>query len=890
MTNDYTSRLRFETDENSRKKIEAEIKRLRDELAGAAQSNTELSASAEKARQSLVGMVQAGELDITSYGLLASKLTEGDAAASKLADELAQAKAQLAGLEGDELNSQLSTVSKLERAYKDLQGEIEDIPTALRQSTAEADRLQSQIARFDDVSRNVGLAGDVQSNLGAIGGLAGAAGAGGAANVISIGGEGIALVEELPRLKESLAGLPSTIAASAAALGPFGLALGAIAAVAAVGLIAYKNALDEINEAAQRNADAAAETAQTQANVQQLLLSGDREAAIQALLQAETELQNAQLATANLRERQQQAQAARDAENLRLAENQQNALQGTARAADSAAQSLSNLDFQGVAEGVAGVGAGIGLQVIGGFQQGVDALDTTQAEANLEKINERFSEFQERGAEALGEVESINEVLGDFNISAEEIVAARNKATQAAQEATRAEEELAEVRTALTSADDIAQQLQAEQRALAASAEQNQARLDAIANEKDIIAAQIASLEESGVVTEEITARIDSLNNRFSQLGQEAAFIEETLPGVLRAEDLEAQREKLSDFADELGASVAEIEKRVFAEREAGLEALEQLTADSFQRQAEAAQRYNDNLQKIAEDAAKAAEDALSDLQSKRDELAKDFGRDEADASREAAFERLDIQLEAQRAEAESLREHARRIENIRKDARRREEDAISGRDALALFNSRRQETRAIEDANVDFSRGEEDRTIALDEQFTDLQTSLERERQERLIAFERANTDAQAQYQVELLNIQTKAQEQRQALNDSYAQEQADLDNAIAQRLITVTEGNSQIADSFRNMYAEVLGINSNVNSQLAQQSALAQQVATTLAAPTISPFGLPTQTTTSNQIVNNTTTTDQSVNLNGVQLTGQAANDGIQVLERILDEIPEF
>lgn len=108
--------------------------------------------------------------------------------------------------------------------------------------------------RFDAVSRDVGLAGDVQSNLGAVGGLAGAAGLPGAGGV-GVAGELVALVEELPRLKAAVQGMPATIQAAGMALGGTGAGLVGALGIAAVAIgavaIAARVAADQIKQAAQ---------------------------------------------------------------------------------------------------------------------------------------------------------------------------------------------------------------------------------------------------------------------------------------------------------------------------------------------------------------------------------------------------------------------------------------------------------------------------------------------------------------------------------------------------------------------------------------------------------------------------------------------------------------
>lgn len=185
-------------------------------------------------------------------------------------------------------------------AVMDLQGDIEDLGLTQKQLAnltagfvdvyRAADRAGKEIndlskvqirqQRFDDVSRNVGLAGDVQSNLGALNALTG----GGLGPV----GEVVALFEELPRLKTAIAGLPQVAAQAAATLGPVGIAIGV--AVAAVGLAIgelvrqaneqaqqLQNALNASREVGQKIAEGLT-TEEAQRQIEELIRKRDQEA------------------------------------------------------------------------------------------------------------------------------------------------------------------------------------------------------------------------------------------------------------------------------------------------------------------------------------------------------------------------------------------------------------------------------------------------------------------------------------------------------------------------------------------------------------------------------------------------------------------------------------
>lgn len=119
--------------------------------------------------------------------------------------------------------------------------EIDKIAVSLDKAGREAKTLRDNAAqiRFDEVSRGVALAGDAQSNLGAIRGLADIAGLGGVGSGLGAVGEIVALGEELPRLKAALQGLPDVAKAAYDAIGARGTALiGSLALLAVVAKVA----------------------------------------------------------------------------------------------------------------------------------------------------------------------------------------------------------------------------------------------------------------------------------------------------------------------------------------------------------------------------------------------------------------------------------------------------------------------------------------------------------------------------------------------------------------------------------------------------------------------------------------------------------------------------
>lgn len=129
------------------------------------------------------------------------------------------------------LNAELSKIGATEK-------EIDDAAKAFERYSKAAEKAAEKTGaqgRFDDVSQKVSLAGDVGSNAATVGGLARSVGLGGVGDVVSGGGELIELAEALPRLKESLSGLPGAAKSAVSAIGIGNLGMvGAIAAAAAL--------------------------------------------------------------------------------------------------------------------------------------------------------------------------------------------------------------------------------------------------------------------------------------------------------------------------------------------------------------------------------------------------------------------------------------------------------------------------------------------------------------------------------------------------------------------------------------------------------------------------------------------------------------------------------
>ena len=144
------------------------------------------------------------------------------------------AAAKRGEIEVDALRSTLRDLGQSDADIKQVVDQLEQVERTARRAQDSAAQL-----RFDEVSRGVALAGDAQSNLGAIRGLADAAGFGGLGGGIGIAGEVLALGEELPRLKAAFQGLPDVARAAYEAIGARGTALiGSMALLAVAAKVA----------------------------------------------------------------------------------------------------------------------------------------------------------------------------------------------------------------------------------------------------------------------------------------------------------------------------------------------------------------------------------------------------------------------------------------------------------------------------------------------------------------------------------------------------------------------------------------------------------------------------------------------------------------------------
>lgn len=194
-----------------------------------------------------------------------------------------------------ELKSLQQQEKKLQGSIDSITGEFTDQAKAMKAAAAEAAKLARQQeelgsaqGRFDVTSRNVALAGDVESQLRTLTGGIGAIGGGVGQQLeqsINIGAEGFASLEALPKLKEAFKGLPDVVNSAASALGTSGAGLiGSIGAVA-IAVVALQAVFAAFQAEQEKQAEATRSRIDAISRVNQELASGIGTEEIQARIQ-----------------------------------------------------------------------------------------------------------------------------------------------------------------------------------------------------------------------------------------------------------------------------------------------------------------------------------------------------------------------------------------------------------------------------------------------------------------------------------------------------------------------------------------------------------------------------------------------------------------------------
>jgi chromosome segregation ATPase len=571
----------------------------------------------------------------------------------------------------------------------------------------------------------VGLAGDVQSNLGAISGLASAAGAGGLGEGVAVGGELFALLEEAPRLKTALSGIPSVAAAATDAVGLGGLTGAVQSAVPALGA-----------------GGAALAT-----------LGGVGVAAAGALALVNTELQR----------QKQVAQEAYEATRRNLDLSQQR------RREDLTAEQLLQDARAGSAEAYAEL---VRRQQEASEQIDLIAGDITEATQTLNQAEDV------RGGKLLGG--GAPEGLRDFAMGGE--LSRLDSVIQGARD------ELEELQPSLVEADNSFQafndalesippaQREALQAQIDAQTESN-AALERTGKQYESITARIEQLTGQAADLIETEARNAQREAAIAQLQTEKTLLQQQFnyrdhkQRMIEIErkgnaDIEAARDKLASLPGQLTEALASASDEATAE-------LDTLESEYFESRIEATQKFRKRQARVNEDFNRELDRALQDIE----RSLQDAARDNNVLSFLEAQRRGDTRLSRMQQDANTRQQ--RDIQDFRDESAARREAFRERRQAIE--QNLRDEKQAIRDKFAEerqqIQQTIQEREAALQKELQNVQAAYDQRqrRRERLEAIDQRIADkremfAQQDLDRRLRNLRTEAAAQNEALADVLA------------------------------------------------------------------------------------------------------------------------
>lgn len=377
--------------------------------------------------------------------------------------------------------------------------------------------------------------------------------------------------------------------------------------------------------------------------------------------------------------------------------------------------------------------------------------DATVAGAHVGETFNNVSKIFSGDEQALADqINTQTETTQTLQQQIDSLTGALEDGSLAANDAAEAEKKLAKERSdaALDAADEAGKELQAQQKALSATTEQNEKRLESIDNERAVLEKQIEVLEASGVTSEDVTAKIDSLNGQLELLGKESGFIKDTALDLSRQRDAE---KKAKEDAEKAAKAQETYNKAI----QNATKALKQSTQDIGTR---FAQNLTDNTTKLNRD--------VTDLTTK-------YKRDE-----------YDLQLKFNRNERDALKSQVDDLAKIREDANEDELTALREGDFKALFLARQQRDKAAQQENRTDERQAQERQQNLTDAREDLLRNAQQTRSDRLLAYDRQNSDARLAQARDIQQAQLTRQRALQTASEGYNAELKQLGNYLQARL----------------------------------------------------------------------------------------------------------
>jgi hypothetical protein len=394
-----------------------------------------------------------------------------------------------------------------------------------------------------------------------------------------------------------------------------------------------------------------------------------------------------------------------------------------------------------------------------------------------EFTDEGFVDFRAFSADEqklADDIETSRKAVVDYDAQIVELEAAIKSNAAATNDAAEAEKKLAEERTQATldSAAAAGQEIAAKRRADDASYEQNQARINAIDDERAALEAQLSVLQASGDTSEAVAGQIEKLTGQLGALGGEADYIKNTA--------LEASKQR-------------DAEKKAIKEAEASREKAAREAEQAAQKSAAAQETYS----KAIADAGRTFKQATEDINTKlkqglADNLTSLF-RDSADMAESFRRDTFDQDIKAQQSEREALIGHYRDVEDIRDDALKSESEALRDGDFKQAFLARQAGIEAVRNEERDTARERQDRQRAAMDERADFLRNNQRERTDRQQAYKRQNADLRTNAARELQAASTNKQRQLAMAQESYSSELRQLSQFYQQRNQIMAQANQQ-------------------------------------------------------------------------------------------------
>lgn len=351
-------------------------------------------------------------------------------------------------------------------------------------------------------------------------------------------------------------------------------------------------------------------------------------------------------------------------------------------------------------------------------------------------------------------ITNANKAVTEGQAKIDILTKAMNDGSLAANDAAEAERKLSEERTSavLENAAAAGQEEAARRKALDATEEQNQKRLESIEDERAAIEAQLAVLKGSGDTSEKVSDQIAKLTGSLSSLGKESSFIKDTALAASRARD--AEKKAAKEAEDAAKKSAAAQEKYTEKIKDAGK-----------------------NFRQATQDIARKAGDAAKDASTK-------FGRDLSAINQKLNDDEIGATIKANNDEQAALKDHIRSLEDIRRKADESEEEARENRNFLDLTRARRAAQRELNEQGLATKRGGEDRRDAFREEQQERLRQMEIARRDRITAYGQEAEDFHRNVEREMRDARIAKNRQLQEAAAAYNAEQKQLQQHLSSML----------------------------------------------------------------------------------------------------------